>query len=96
MLEHLGSYRGALDDAAVGSEVAAENRDAAGGAVWLFDGTDNLGVLVDNALDVLGDSLAGAGDEACVEQAELIDLVHNGVDAACLVEVLNICSARRS
>ena len=71
MLEHLGSYRGALDDAAVGSEVAAENRDAASGAVWLFDGTDNLGVLVDNALDVLGDSLAGAGDEACVEQAEL-------------------------
>ena len=96
VLEHFGSNRGALDDAAVGSKVAAENGNAARGAVGIVDGTDDFGVLVDNTCDVLGNCLAGAGDEVGVEQTELVDLVHDGIDAACLVEILHVGSARGS
>ncbi len=94
MLEHFGRDCRALYHAAVGRQIAAQHRDAAGGAVGLLSGADDVGVLVEHARDILGDGLARAGDQVGFQQTELVDLVHHGIDAARLVEVLHVGSAR--
>ena len=62
MPEHFGSDSRALNNTAVGSEVAPEHGDAACGAVGIVNGSDNLGIAVYNALNILRNGLAGAGD----------------------------------
>lgn len=85
-----------LDNTAVLCDVAPQNSDAAGLGVRILERTNDLGVLVDNALEVLADRLAGAGDERQVEEIALGQLLHDGRNAACHVKLLNVVRACRS
>ena len=85
-----------LDNTAVLCDVAPQNSDAAGLRIRILERTNDLGVLVDNALEVLADRLAGAGDERQVEEITLGQLLHDGRNAACHVKLLNVMRACRS
>ena len=60
------------------------------------NGTDDLGVEYLAALDVLAHGFARNGRQVRVEQARAGELVHDGGDAARLVELLDVAVARRS
>lgn len=72
MPEHFGSDSRALNNTAVGSEVAPENSDSACGAVGIVNGSDNLGIAVYNALNILRNGLAGAGDKVVLSKPSLL------------------------
>ena len=84
-----------LDNTAVLCDVAPQNSDAAGLRIRILERTNDLGVLVDNALKVLADRLTGAGDERQVEEIALGQLLHDGRNAACHIKLLNVVRACR-
>ena len=90
MHHHFRRDSAALDDAAVLRDVAPQDRDAAGLGVRIFERTNDLGVAINHALQVLADRLAGAGDEREVEEAALRQLLHDGRNAARCVQLLDM------
>ena len=88
--QHLRHYGRPLDHAGIRGQVALQHGDATGGAVGIFHGTDDLRVQIAGVGNVFANGLAGAGNQAGVEQAQPADLMHDGVDAASLVQVLHI------
>src|SRR3954447_20069338 len=79
---------GELHDAAVGREVAAQDREAAGGLDRVVDRADDdlaLGLL--RLGGVLADRAAGDGHRVLVEPAELLQALDDDGDAAGLVQV---------
>ena len=96
MHHHFRCNSAALDDAAVLCDVAPQDRDSAGLGVRIFERTNDLGVAVDHALQVLADRPAGAGDEREVEEVALGELLHDGRNAARHVKLLDMVRACRS
>ena len=90
---HLRCDRRTLDHAAVLRDIAPQHGDAAGLGVRVLERTHDLGVLVDYALEVLADRLAGRGDERQVEQVALGQFLHDGRDAARHVQLLDVVRA---
>ena len=83
MLLHLGGDGAALDDAAVGGDVAPEDLQAAGRGIRILDGTDGLVVQDMSTLDVLTEGLTGDGGDIEVQQALLGQLsLHGGMPPA--------------
>ena len=83
VLLHLGGHGAALDDAAIGGDVAPQDLQAAGLRIGIIDGTDGLVVQDVSALDVLAEGLAGDGGDIEVQQALLGQLcLHGGMPPA--------------
>ena len=93
MLLHLGGHGAALDHAAVRSDVAPQDLQAAGLGVGVFDGADGLFVQDVGTLDVLAQGLAGDGGHIQIQQALLGQLCLHSGDAACGVEVGHVGGA---
>ena len=77
-------------------EVALEDCDAAVGHVGIFDGADDFGIQVDTALDILAPGLAGDSHQVEIQKSLLVQLIHDGIDTAGLVEVFHVGGACRS
>ncbi len=94
---HLRGHRGLLHHTAVGGQVALQHSDAAALGVGIppEDDDDWWGQILDARGQVLCHRLAGAGDQAGVQQARLGQLGHDGVHAAGPLQVLHIGVARR-
>ena len=90
MYQHFLADRAALYHTAVGSEISAQYRNSSCLAVWVLNGTDNFGVLVNTAGNVFADGLAGCSHAVKVQQIFLGKLVHYRVNAARFVKFLNI------
>lgn len=73
-----------------------EDGDAAFLRERIGNGTDDLSVEDLAALDVLAHGFARNGRQVRVEQVRAGELVHDGGDAARLVELLDVAVARRS
>ena len=95
MHQHLVHYRGALYYAAVGRQVALEHSQAACLAVGIVDGADNLRIFVHCACDILSQRLSCDGQTVGVEKVLLVQLSHDSVHAARLVEILYVGGACR-
>ena len=93
MLLHLGGHGAALDDAAIGGDVAPQDLQAAGLRIGILDGTDGLVVQDVSTLDVLAQGLAGHGRHIQIQQALLGQLCLHGGDAAGGVEVGHVGGA---
>ena len=83
----------ALDDAAIGGDVAPQNLQTTGLRIGIIDGTDGLVVQDVSALDVLAEGLAGDGGDIEVQQTLLGQLCLHGRDAAGGVEVGHVGGA---
>ena len=90
VLLHLGGHGAALDDAAIGGDVAPQDLQTAGLRIGSIDGTDGLVVQDVSALDVLAEGLAGDGGDIQVQQALLGQLGLHGGDAACGVQIRHV------
>ena len=92
---HFGRNCRALDDTAVLGNVAPQDGDAAGLRIRMLERTDDLGILIDDALKVLPNRLAGRRDERQIEQVALGQLLHDGRHTACHIEFRNVVRASR-
>src|SRR5699024_3619767 len=85
-----------LHNAAVRSQIAFQHRKAACLAVRIVDGADHLGIQVYTVFDVLAYCLSCHCHAVCVKESFFVQLVHHRIDAAGLIEVLDIGGACRS
>ena len=94
VFEHRGRNARGFDDAAVGGEVAVQDRQAAGLAVGLFERMDALRILDFRRLDALAERYAGNGHAVEVQQARnLADFIEDGADAAGGVDIFDMPAA---
>ena len=93
--QHLVGHGALLDHGAVGGEVAEEHGQAAGGVVGLVEGPDHVVVDDAGAGHGLGDGAAGHAEGGAVHEAGVDELLHDGLDAAGVVQVFHVVSAGR-
>ena len=95
MLHHFRCNCALLDGTAFLGNVAPQNCNAAGLHVRIVNRTDNLRIGVIAVCDVLADLLAGSSDLIQLDQILFGQLIHNCIDAACLIQLLNVGTACR-
>ena len=86
---HLRGHGGLLHHAAIRSQVALQNRDAAALGVGILQGTNDGGVQILDRGQVLRHGLSRAGEKAGVQQVLLGQLLHHRVNAAGPLQVLH-------
>ena len=93
---HLRNNGRTFDNCGIRCQVSFQNGDTAGLAVWILNWTDDLRIFVDTSFDVLPYGLSGYCHTLCVQQIQLVQLIHNGINTACLVQLLDIVVSCRS
>ena len=93
---HLRYNGRTFDDCGIRCQVSFQDSNTAGLAVWIFYRTDDLRVFVDTAFDILANGLSGCGHALGVQKSQFIQLVHNGINTAGLVQLLNVVVSCRS
>ena len=95
MHHHLRRNCRTLDNAAIFCDVAPQNGDTTGLRVRIVDRTDDLGILIGHAFQILANRLAGRSQQRQVEQVATGQLVHNSRDATCHVQLFDVVRACR-
>ena len=95
MLHHFRCHSALLDCTAFLCNVAPQNRNAAGLHIRVVNRTDDIRVAIDTVCNVLANHLAGCGDGIQLNQILLGQLIHNSIDAASLIQFLNIGTSCR-
>ena len=90
MYQHLRCNGRTFYNACIRCQVSFQDRNTASLAVRIVDRSDNLRILVDTALDILANGLAGYGHAVQIQKVLLGQLIHNRIHAACLVQILHI------
>ena len=92
---HLRCHSRTLHDGAVGCNVAEEHSQTAGCQIRLVPRADDLRIPYHRILGGLTDGLAQYCHTVCMDQAMVGQLLHHGIDAACLHEILHMVLAGR-
>ena len=95
MNHHLGNHRGALHHRAVRCQISLQNGQSPGGAVGVVRGTNYLGIAVYRPRNVFSYGLSRHRHAFPADQPHIHQLLHHGVHAAGLVQILHIGGTRR-
>ena len=93
---HLRNNGRTFDNCGIRCQVSFQNGDTAGLAVWILNRADDLRIFIDTSFDVLPYGLSGYCHTLCVQQIQLVQLIHNGINTACLVQLLDVVVSCRS
>ena len=96
MHQHFITDRRSLYYTSVRSQVSFQNCKTTGSRIWIIDRTDYFRILIVASFYIFADCLSGNCHALCVEQSFFIQLIHNRIYAACLIEILDICMSGRS
>ena len=96
MHEHLVTYSRAFHYAAVRRQVSFQHGKSACLGIRIVDRPYDFRIFIFTARDVLAHCLPGDCHAVCVEKSFLVQLIHDRVHAARLVEVFDICMPCRS
>ena len=88
-------HGGTLDDGAFRGEVSEEDGETARRMVGVLQRADHLGIEHLPLRQVFADRLSRDGHGVRMDQAAAGELLHQGGDAACLVEIVEVVGAAR-
>ena len=95
MYQHLRYNCGTFYNAAVRCKVSFQYGKSACLCIRIVDRADNFRIQVYTVFDILADCFSGYCHALCMEKSKLVQLVHNRIDTAGLVEVFHVSRACR-
>ena len=90
VLHHLRNDCGTLNNRSVRSQVTLKDSQSASLHIRIIHRSDHLRIQIDCILDGLADGHAINGHALGIDQTDIREFLHNGIDTTCLVQVFHV------
>ena len=95
-LEHLGGHRRLFDHGAFRSQIAVKNRDSPLAVVGLINSANDFPIQYRQMLDIVTHGFAGDRHGVQMDEVARGELVHDGLNTSCRIQVFQEMGARRT